>query len=849
MPETLRNISRRQTNSRSILTGVRRAGTIATISAVLLVFLPSCRRPDTTSEPAKPRNPLNTARTEQLWIVGSIVHDIADMAVYASNRKTAPLPADAVTVESQSADSSGYHYSVTVRLPGDAKPLKLPVDISGAVWAPTAYQPFARTLLETLKLTGSSEYTSTGENPLGSLIYPSAAAIQRQNKRVSAFLTEHPLSREAHEQAALIVGTLGMRENSGKFWDTRQMCNRAVAHLAFAGAIRGNQPMSDSGEIGELLVGLLDDTKKDCEQRIARLKERAQKNSELYPWLVASQLRNRRDWRILDNPKTASLLERIEYFRARCESVSPNAASRELLENPPENVADWYCIILQFHFSVEAGHVFTEAGLGREFKEIIQIFPDIQARKLDPNLLAETLNRTPGGVVQRDASGDSTILPIDDGMWAHYFQRHLCHIADRTDHFLRDMWAVPDQAAQFEAAIGKLFAKLTFAPLMRVMWNSPRHPDLECATPAVELVNQHPEWIPDAVWEKIPHTAAARVPSARNWFSPCLPAGTAYCYYGRSDHLPQLKNLSADALKKLYDLAPWHYGVAFDYVKALYGEKPTSEQFRSVMGPFLDFNVNAMLWYAYYAKDDVKECVATYQRIAKLDPNTYLTLSDYYREHQMEAESMESLQAAIDNHADSVSVTHLSGRLVNYYFDHGQKDRALAIATDAAEVYSAAGLTTMADLQERMGNIESADSYFEKIKERYDDSAPLTCFYQRQATLHPDSGYAAKAKSSIGSIFPGGMASAKLADFSDPPKKGVIIAGQNEFLLQCGLKKGSIIVALDGKRTETFLQYSFVRELTKSPHMEFIVFQDGKYQEVKAEVPERRFGLDFRSWP
>jgi len=30
--------------------------------------------------------------------------------------------------------------------------------------------------------------------------------------------------------------------------------------------------------------------------------------------------------------------------------------------------------------------------------------------------------------------------------------------------------------------------------------------------------------------------------------------------------------------------------------------------------------------------------------------------------------------------------------------------------------------------------------------------------------------------------------------------------------------------------------------------MEFIVFQAGKYQLVKAEVPDRRFGVDFRSW-
>jgi len=56
-------------------------------------------------------------------------------------------------------------------------------------------------------------------------------------------------------------------------------------------------------------------------------------------------------------------------------------------------------------------------------------------------------------------------------------------------------------------------------------------------------------------------------------------------------------------------------------------------------------------------------------------------------------------------------------------------------------------------------------------------------------------------------------------------------------------------VALDGKRTEIFQQYAYIRALTNSPHMEFIVFQGGKYQTVTAEIPERRFGLDFHTWP
>ena len=103
-------------------------------------------------------------------------------------------------------------------------------------------------------------------------------------------------------------------------------------------------------------------------------------------------------------------------------------------------------------------------------------------------------------------------------------------------------------------------------------------------------------------------------------------------------------------------------------------------------------------------------------------------------------------------------------------------------------------------------------------------------------------------KTGLGVIFPNGIHEVSLNDFSDLPKSGVFIANENELVLKSGLKKGTIIVALDGKRTENFVQYGYVRGLTTSPHMELIVYQDGKYQLIKAGVPERRFWANFVSW-
>ena len=152
------------------------------------------------------------------------------------------------------------------------------------------------------------------------LTTPLTAQIEEQNQRLSDRLQTHPLDARAHAQAALLLGTLAMRENPGLLWNPRGLCNRAVAHLAVARALSPDP--SECGEVAELLVGLIIDTKADCQQRIAALQTRVTAHPELGPWATAAALRNTRDYRLLANPKDATLLERLELFRALSEAIS-----------------------------------------------------------------------------------------------------------------------------------------------------------------------------------------------------------------------------------------------------------------------------------------------------------------------------------------------------------------------------------------------------------------------------------------------------------------------------------------------------------------------------------------------
>jgi len=75
--------------------------------------------------------------------------------------------------------------------------------------------------------------------------------------------------------------------------------------------------------------------------------------------------------------------------------------------------------------------------------------------------------------------------------------------------------------------------------------------------------------------------------------------------------------------------------------------------------------------------------------------------------------------------------------LVDYCFDHGRKDDALKIATEAGKVYSYYGLACLGHLMERMERWKEAETAYLNIEERYQKRAPLNEFYLRYHSKDP----------------------------------------------------------------------------------------------------------------
>lgn len=170
------------------------------------------------------------------------------------------------------------------------------------------------------------------------------------------------------------------------------------------------------------------------------------------------------------------------------------------------------------------------------------------------------------------------------------------------------------------------------------------------------------------------------------------------------------------------------------------------------------------------------------------------------------------------------------------------------MALHAAEVYSARGLETMAHLRERQGRNDDAESYYLKEQERHNDAGALISFYHRHDGETPGTPYAEKLKRATAKVFPQGLKRVSLKDFQGAPRQGVLIDGENEKVRQAGLKRGDIIVALDGERTDTMEQYMAVRNFDRWPEMKFIYFREGTYRELAYALEGRMFNVSFVSY-
>lgn len=673
-----------------------------------------------------------------------------------------------------------------------------------------------------------------------------AEGFVAENRRISGFLNENPRSVAANEDAAVLLGAFALRENSGAFWNPLPVCARATAHLAYAEFLTGKPSDSADALLADLLIGLMADTKARCQRQIEELQKFASARSVLSHWAAATRYRNSRDWRVPLDPSGATLLEKIEKYRAWCDAGGTGPAMADLLKTKPEEIPDWSRITLETSWSVDAGHRFTPGFLAAELQEAAKVLErPIPGSAVEAKAFVAALNMRPVPVVSKDSDGKWKLDVIDPPMWAQNAQRHICHAIFETWYFLAEMWGVPEEAQGFWTEMKGAFSEMDLFPAVALL-RYQSVPETRPYVPALDrLFKEQPELVPDVVWYRAGAPRYSDLfPDVRReaaaWFDPPILTGTAYRYPSRGKQLTNFQHPTLEQLKPIYAVAPLQQGVVADYLAAKFKGAASESDLRAVAGPLLDYCMPVVREAAKRAGRDFALREKLLKTMADIDPDSAVELAGFYQKQKQPEKAAAAFQLYVDKASDRVSVSNQCRWLVNYYFDHGQSEEALEVAKMAAEVYSFDGLETYALLLERMHRLPDAEQAYQNIAERYEDAAPLYLFYKRNTG---DPGLAAKAGKMEVGVFPSGIKDVTVASFSGRPKSGVLIEEENSLLRDCGLKSGDIVVAFDRRQVDTFEQYMFIRSLSDSPSFRLIAYHDGEYREVQVSIPERRFGV------
>jgi hypothetical protein len=601
----------------------------------------------------------------------------------------------------------------------------------------------------------------------------------------------------------------------------------AAAHLAVADALRGRRadqpPPATTSIEGRLARAALAGLAGRQTEAIAMIT--AMQGTSPVPavasWLRAIDVRTRLDWRVIAAPEKATLLERLQHTRALAARLDGDDALAFVESHEAEDVADWSRVLLQIGFSVAAGNTYALDAITLELREAAEVHEVVRGAPLEPTAIVAMLNQPPSRGPR--AQGGETVAIVDAPLWADILQRHLADALLTYSTHLRTRQGLDDAAADYERAVAKPFGALRLFPLVNGLYA--QQATFPAAMFALRSSWERPELVPPHAWmatmQRIARsrTASIPVPPTAHWFAPILPLGTVPedVYFRTHAILGQPKAERAADLVRWRQLAPHKRVLVQDALALAYGAALPAAAAEQALAPFLDYDVGAVRALGDAAgTPEARE--QAYRRICQLTADQCGVLAWYLIDLERDDEAAVVYRRWISDARDRVMAANKSGWLVDYEYSHGHAAEAWRIATDAAEVYSEAGLMTLASLSERSGAADKAEEICRRIATRYRSEAPLLALYLR-AQQRGETRYAAVTAPLVAKLFPGGIQRATAASFiaGTPPDRGLTVDEPNRRLVAAGVQDGDILVAVDGYRVRDDDQWQVLSSLSREP--------------------------------
>ncbi len=688
------------------------------------------------------------------------------------------------------------------------------------------------------------------------------ATVEAENERISLQLAENMRDAQAHEEAALVLGALSLRESRGPYGDVRSLLSRLSAHLALALALRGDHRWGPQGRTAEAVLLALSGRGADAMKALALLGSEARSDASLASWVNALRLRATADYRLAGPWDTASTLEHIEHFRATVVSVSVAKALELLDDREAEPLPDWGRVAMS-ETSVEAANRFA---------------PNVVAVELaDAQTVMKVTGQTPGDIVaalkvppERCVSlreGKPSVAVIGRGQWASFFGRQILGAAD-SSFVAAVVWlGLPDAAKGLEGSFDQHLEGLSLYPLLKRRMaemradgqqqgrSAPPRAD-EASCDAVQpLLTSQPHIVTYALWrgyDNLCRTGTrAGSPEADRWYTEPLLAGTAFDASNRlrGPFFQRLQAKGASGLRPLRELSPFEPWVRHVYARTAATDPASADRWLELHEPLSDYSLTSLRVIASWVEDQgSNDRLPVLRRMCNLQEEACLELGEALANQGRDDEAAGVFRKAFAVARDVVAGSHFAAWLVDYEFRKGRTEQALAIASAAAETYSGDGLQTYARLLERLGRFDEARQQYEAIRARYNEPQPLEQFAVRSFFGRGDARYESLAEGAVARDFPQGLQRIARAELTAPPYEGVLILDETAEGRRIGIHQGDIVVAMDGYRVSTHQQYMTVRAFRVDPRVEWIVWRDGRYFEVAAELPGRSFESKFTRW-
>jgi tetratricopeptide (TPR) repeat protein len=783
-------------------------------------------------------------RTEQTWIVADITRALRNMAEFAGHARR--LSDSPVSVRTESADTrkSFSAFVVDLGLPGEITR----IEVKDYLWSPDAYAGLAGQLLGR-RASSPRQGPQFHSAALDALTELSVARVLAESERVSALLARDMQSADAHEEAALVVASLVLREGVTELNDIRGLLSRVTAHLAFARALRGGGTPGRAGLVAEVILLSSLCRQRDALRRWEQLEASAASPSDR-AWQAALRLHITGDWRDAMPADRATRLEQLHYARALRTRLGA-ARTLEYFDTIESDAGvEWHRAALMTNFNIEAGHRFATQGLASERRELDQVWQSFHTGAPDPKRIIADLNALPAaGPIVGDGDG-LRVQVIDWGTWAACLQRHLLAQTVAVWRHYRNL-GLGDEQDGVATASERTLATLRLYPLARRMMVRTQAGYEQSMAPAIRVVQEHPEWAPPAAWVflAIPQSFVSKpieTPSSAAWFAPTLPVGTAFDATVRGMLRQSPRLVALDELEMMRTMSPHDWWLGWNPIRRKALGAPTMATARDAMGPSAAYDreaLRALFDEVRGARPEEYEEVA--RELCDLDVDSCDRLAGQQLANDRVADAVKTYERWIADSRDRVRVSTGVDWLVHYYHDAGQHTRALDLAQMAGRVYSAVGLQTLGYELDRLGRHEEARRVLQQVLTRYEDERPLGLFYLREAQRTGDAASRARAAALLQAVFPQGFEAASLAQFTAPPEDGVLL---NNFTIRAerlGLRRDDVIVAIDAQRVRTGTQYTWLRLAKDGDRLKLIVWRDHTYQELTLRVPQRWFGLSL----